>query len=179
MSNDTIRAALEGAVGYLSKHPDDAKSTDSAATATIEQGLVCVVRGPDGAEIRTDMVQSVGGTDSAPSPGWVFRAALASCDATLIAMRAAQEGVALSTIEVTVDSESDDRGILGIDPSVPPGPLSVRTRIRVAADGGNEEQVREVVRWGEEHCPIADTTKRAVPVDVDINTSATPPPDRA
>ena len=32
-------------------------------------------------------------------------------------------------IEVTVDSESDDYGILGLDPAVPAGPLSMRVQV--------------------------------------------------
>ena len=35
-------------------------------------------------------------------------------------MRAAHQGVALDSIEVSVDSESDDRGITGADDRYPP-----------------------------------------------------------
>jgi uncharacterized OsmC-like protein len=56
------------------------------------------------------MVPSVGGTATAPSPGWLLRPAEASCVVTLIAMRAAMSRIALDTLEVTGDSESDDRG---------------------------------------------------------------------
>ena len=115
MSTERIRQAIDGATDYLRAHPDDARSTDSAATATVVDGLVVRVTGPGGESITTDMVPSVGGTASAPSPGWLLRAAEASCVATLIAMRAASLGVTLDTLDVTVDSESDDRGILGID----------------------------------------------------------------
>ncbi len=59
---------------------------------------------------------------SAPSPGWLLRAAEASCVATLITMRAAMLGIDLDTLEVTVDSVSDDRGLLGVDDTVPAGP---------------------------------------------------------
>ena len=72
------------------------------------------VEGPDGHSTATDMPRSVGGANGAPSPGWLFRAALASCEGTLIAMRAAQAGIDLSLLEEVVDSESDDRGILGM-----------------------------------------------------------------
>ena len=44
--------------------------------------------------------------------GWLLRAATASCLATLIAMEAALDGVELSSLEVTVDSQSDDLGIV-------------------------------------------------------------------
>jgi hypothetical protein len=76
---------------------------------------------------QAEIATAVAGGGSAPSPAWLFRAGYASCVPTLISLRAAVEGVELTGLEVTVDSESDDRGILGIDPSVPAGPLSVRS----------------------------------------------------
>ena len=164
MSDETIRTALQGAIGYLTEHRDDARATDSAATATIEEDLRCVVRGPDGAEVHTDMVTSVGGGNTAPSPGWLLRAATASCVATLIAMKAALDEVQLGPVEVTVDSESDDLGILGIDDDVPSGPLSVSVRVRVGSNGNESERLREIVAWAHDHCPLCDLTKREVPI---------------
>ena len=169
MSNDSIRTALEGAIGYLTEHPEDAKSTDSFATATIDEGLRCKVRGPDGAELTTDMVTSVGGNNSAPSPGWVLRAATARCVATLIAMKAALEKVELGDVEVTVDSRSDDLGILGIDEQVPAGPLSVSVRVKVDANGNDPDRIREMVAWAHDHCPVCDLTKRQVPIELETD----------
>jgi uncharacterized OsmC-like protein len=116
----------------------------------------------------TDMVAAVGGSGSAPSPGWLFRAAAASCVATLIAMRAATEGVSLEALEVRVDSESDDRGILGIDPAVPAGPLSIRVAVSVRAPGSDAGRLRDIVEWGVAHCPVTDAVQRAVPLEVAI-----------
>ena len=164
MSSGSIRTALEGAISYLTAHPEDAKATDSYATATIESGLRCVVRGPDGLETHTDMVTSVGGENSAPSPGWLLRAATASCVATLIAMKAALDGVELATLEVTVDSRSDDLGILGIDDEVPAGPLSVSIRVKVGSTSTGPDDLRELVSWAHDHCPLCDLTKREVPL---------------
>jgi uncharacterized OsmC-like protein len=168
MSDETIRTALQGAIGYLTEHPDDAKATDSVATATMEEGLRCVVRGPDGAEVHTDMVTAIGGGNTAPSPGWLLRAATASCVATLIAMKAALDQVQLGNLEVTVDSQSDDLGILGIDDSVPAGPLSVSVRVKVGSNGNEPGRVREIVTWAHDHCPLCDATKRAVPIELEI-----------
>lgn len=167
MSDESIRTALEGAIGYLTENPADARSTDSFATATLEEGLRCVVRGPDGAEMQTDMVTSVGGGNTAPSAGWMVRAATASCVATLIAMKAALDEVQLGNVEVTVDSRSDDLGILGIDDDVPAGPLSVSVRVKVETKGTDHETVRELVSWAHEHCPVCDLTKREVPISLE------------
>ena len=136
--------------------------------ARLDEGLKVTVTAPDGSTVTTDMVKSVGGTDTAPSAGWLYRAALASSNATLIAMGAARAGIELTSLEVTVDSESNDYGILGIDESVPPGPLSVRTRVRVGAKNSDEATVRKALEWGMTHSTVADATKRAVPMTLEV-----------
>jgi uncharacterized OsmC-like protein len=165
-----IRAALERASAHLAQHPDDATATDSVATATLLSGLVVRVTGPDGAEITTDMVPSVGGSASAPSPGWLLRAAEASCVATLVAMRAAMLDIALDHVEVTVDSVSDDRGLLGLEESVPAGPLRGRVHVRLAAAGVEPATLEEIARWGVKHCPVCDAVERSVPITTEIVT---------
>src|SRR5688500_14440643 len=168
-----IGDAIAKATSYLTEHPEDARYTDSEAVASLVGGLRVVVRDPDGRSVETDMSKGIGGTDSAPSPGWLFRAAIASCDTTLIAMRAAMLGISLDEVEVTIDSESNDHGILAIDPSVPPGPLSIRTRVRVRAKDADEATLRSLVEWAVAHCPVCDAAKRAVPVAVEVDALAT------
>jgi uncharacterized OsmC-like protein len=166
-----IRESIENAVRYLSEHPDEARYTDSLARATLGEALRVEVDGPDGLRVATDMPTGVGGRGKEPSPGWLFRAALASCVATTVGMEAARERVSLRSVEVEVDSESDDRGILGLDEAVPAGPLSTRIRIRAAADGVEEAALREVVNRGAGRCPVCDATKRAVDVSIEIETA--------
>jgi uncharacterized OsmC-like protein len=162
-----IAEAIHQAQAYLRDHPEEARYTDSAATAAIVDGLHCRVAGTDGASIETDMPASVGGSALAPSPGWLLRAATASCVATLIAMRTASSGRALTDLQVTVDSESDDRGILALDESVPAGPLS--TRVTVSAGGMNQAELRAVAEWAIEKCPVTDAIRRSVPIQLEIN----------
>jgi uncharacterized OsmC-like protein len=164
-----IGAAVDKAIAYLVEHPGEARYTDSLATARLEGGLRFTVEGPGGERVRTDMSPSVGGEGSAPSPGWLFRAAMASCVGTVAAMRAAQRGVELDHLEVDVDSESDDRGLLGIDPSIPSGPLSMSVRIRLSAPGWSEDELRDVATWGKQHCPVCDAAERTVNVDVTVS----------
>ena len=159
-----IKGAVSGAIEYLIAHPGDAQYTDEAVTAVLESGLrVRSVAG--GVEVVTDMPTSVGGGASAPSPGAFYRAGIASCLATLIALRAAVEEVSLSRLEVTLDSKSDDRGILGADPGVPAGPLSVRAQVVIDADA-SPEQVAQLVDWATEHCPFSEALGRVVPLTV-------------
>lgn len=171
MGTQGIQSAIRAASDYLTAHPDEARSTDSAAVATVVDGLVVSVTGPSGARMTTDMVPSVGGTATAPSPGWLLRAAESSCVATLIAMRAAMLEIALNAVEVTVDSESDDRGLLGIDDAVPAGPLSGRVSIRLTAAGVDPATLEEIAQWGVKHCPVCDALERPIPISVEVATS--------
>ncbi|MEX2548156.1 MAG: OsmC family protein [Chloroflexota bacterium] len=175
MSQAEIKQAIDGAVDYLTSHPDEAAYTDSPATAklTDPHGLAVHVTGPNDATISTDMPTSVGGTNTTASPGWYLRAAEASCVATLIAMRAAQLGVTITEVEVTVDSESNDWGILGIGDdtgqSVPAGPLSTRVAARVLATNSDATQIQQIVNWAVDHCPVTEAVKRAVPMTVEVD----------
>jgi uncharacterized OsmC-like protein len=179
MSQHEIRTKIDAAVEYLTDHPADARYTDSPATAVITDpaGLKAVVSGPDGAALTTDMPTSIGGANSAPSAGWFLRAAEASCVATLIAMRAAHEGVEYERLEVTIDSESDDRGILGMDESVPAGPLRTSVRVRVGSvrvDDEDDDVWDTIVAWAVEHCPVTDAVRRAVPLTYEMITEKDP-----
>jgi uncharacterized OsmC-like protein len=163
----SIADAVAQATDYLIAHPDEARYRDSVATATISSGLRAEIRGPGGESAATDMPAGIGGSASAPSPGWLMRAAAASCVASLIAIRAAATGVAHGTIEVAVDSESDDRGILGLDDSIAAGALSMRI---VATVGGlTAVDARPLVEWAVGHCPVTDTVARTVAIEIEVS----------
>lgn len=164
---EAIRNAITQASNHLSEHPDAARSTDAAATAFLEDGLRFRVDGP-GWSLTTDMAKSVGGGSSAPTPAWLMRAALATCDATLVAMEAARDGIELTDLEVAVESESDFRGVLGVDPTVQPGPLSMRVGIRVAAANASDEQLRAIVERAEARSPVRDALARELPMSTEI-----------
>jgi uncharacterized OsmC-like protein len=169
MSIEHIRRSLDQSAQHLAEHPQDALYLDAPAVAVIETGLRCRADGPDGAVLFSDMAARLGGGGSAPSPGWLLRAALANCDATVVAMRAAQLGITLRRLEVTVETQSDDRGILGLADAVPAGPLSFRVRIRIAADDTSPEQLHALVRWAEAHSPVSDAVRRAVPCTTEVS----------
>jgi uncharacterized OsmC-like protein len=164
----TIQEAVVAASRYLTDHPNEARYRDSPARARVIDGLIVEVEGPDGAQLRTDMPRAIGGTESAPSPGWLFRASIAACVASLVLIRAAALGVTLTSVEVDVDSESDDRGILGLDASIPAGPLSSKIVISLGSDGGRNSELDALARWAVEHCPSSEALGRKIPVEVEL-----------
>jgi uncharacterized OsmC-like protein len=167
---ESIRNAIETTSGHLREHPEAAAGTDAAATAVREEGLRFRVEGPKG-QVTTDMSKSVGGDATAPTPGWLLRAALASCDATAVALEAARDGIELTDLTVTVESESDFRGALGVDDAIHPGPLAVRVRIQLAAANATEDQLREIVQRAESRSPVGDAVARAVSMTTEIVTA--------
>lgn len=168
MSIETIQHALKGVREFLRANPDKAQGSDSQAVAVYCEGLQVRVNGPNDAAIVTDMPTTVGGGGSAPTPGWFMRAGLASCDATLIAIRAAEAGIRLTMLEVTVDSISDDRGMFGIGDDIPSGALNVRTRIRIGAENTSDQRIREIVDEALTRSPVADMIRRAIPLSHEI-----------
>ncbi len=164
----TIAEKVADASAYLTEHPDEARYRDFGARARLGPDLSVAVDGPSGETLTTDMPAGIGGTGRSPSPGWYFRAAQASCVAALIGIRAASLGIALDDVEVEVDSESDDRGILGLDPAIPAGPLSGRVVVSIRAAGRTPEELESLGRWAVDHCPVVDALRRAVPTEVEI-----------
>jgi uncharacterized OsmC-like protein len=171
---DEIRAATEAAGAYLRAHPEEAAYTDSVATARVEEGLRVRVEGPAGEVLETDMPAAVGGSGRHPSPGWFLRASVAACVASLATMRAAQLGIDGFRCEVEVDSESDDRGILGLDNAVPGGPLSMRIGLTLVSGELRLDALEELAVWAVEHCPVSDAVRRAIPVHVEVSEAGAP-----
>ena len=165
-----IAESVANASAYLTAHPDEARYRDGAATATLESGLRVSVSGPGGESLLTDMPSGIGGGSSTPSPGWFMRAATAACVASLIGIRAATKGIVCDGIEVIVDSESDDRGILGLAEDIPAGPLSVRIVISIRSNADSSE-IESVAQWAVAHCPVSDAVARAVPVEIVVQAS--------
>jgi uncharacterized OsmC-like protein len=170
MAVQEIREAQDKHIKTITEDPAKGRSKNAPATATLQDGLKLRVTGPRGEVVETDMPSLVGGTASGPAPSWLMRAGLASCTASTIAMRAARLGVVLDTLEVTVESESDYRGFLGVDDSVSAALMGLRTHVRISAKGADEDQLREIARWGDEHSPVACTLRETenMPLDVEV-----------
>ncbi len=178
MSNSSIRESLQKIETHFSNHPELAKLKNPAAVATIQGGLLCQARGPHGESATTDMPVAMGGTASAPNPGWLLRAALASCLATTLSARSARLGIPLSLVEVTVESDSDVLGVLGLSPEITAGFTHVTTRVRISSDSAPRSDLEELVKWSAQHSPVGrtvcDATSSALAVEIVSNVARQP-----
>ena len=168
MSETPVRDAIERLSSAISADVSKARAKSMPATARLTSGLRCELTGPRNERYATDMPPAMGGGGAAPNPGWFLRGAIASCTASVIAMRAAKLGVALKELEVTVDTDSDLRGILGLDEKVSAGQSAVRMKVKIGAPGASPDALRELVNWAEAHSPVSCTLKRAPACSLDV-----------
>ena len=178
MASSDIAAALARVKAVLRKRPLAGIVDDAAAVYSWRGGMRVVTQSAAGAQAITDMPVELGGSGDQPSPGWLLRAALASCAVTRIAMAAAEADIDLHTLEASAHSRSDGRGLLGLPDTdgtpVSVGPGEVTMRVRIGATGVAPERLRELVDQAIALAPVSQALARplAVALQVDVEVSA-------
>lgn len=175
MAMDQVAASMERVVSALRRKPHAGLHEDTPATVRWAGGLRTVARTAAGAEVATDMPAAIGGEESAPTPGWLLRTALASCAVTRIAMEAASRGIALHTLEADATSRSDLRGLVGVADAdgrpVPAGPLAMDLHVRIGAPGVDAALLRALVEATPGCSPV--TAALAQPLAVGLHVEVT------
>jgi len=167
MSNSRVRESLERLHRVFLERPAAAKKSNPSASARWQDGLRCEVTGPHGETVVTDMPTAMGGDGAGPNPGWLLRASMASCTATAIAMRAARLGITLRSLTVTVHSESDARGLTGID-GVSTALSGMRMSIEIGANVP-DQQLRDLATTGEAQSPVNCTLRERPSLAIDVS----------
>jgi hypothetical protein len=88
MSTRDIAAALQRARSVLERRPDMGLHDDAPASASWQGGTRVVTRHANGTELPSDMPTELGGSGDRITPGWLFRAGMASCPCTAAPTRA-------------------------------------------------------------------------------------------
>ena len=176
MAVQEIAAALQRAESVYRRRPSAAHQQDAPAMATWKGGLRIVATHQDGTSIATDMPTEFGGSGDQVSPGWLFRAGLAGCAATCIAMCAATQGIALRSLRLSAYSAGDARGVLGMTDAdgtpVFAGFQDLRLRVQISAPLVSEERLRALVEQGLRASPIYATLHTTVPIGIEIEVGA-------
>lgn len=172
MGSKEVAVAMRRAEEIFRRKPGLGLHDDPPATVRWERGTRMVASHAGGARVETDMPAELGGSGDQVTPGWLFRAGVASCAATAIAMHAALSGIELEELEVDVSSRTDTRGLLGMEGedgrAVFAGPGEMRLRVRIAAPGVAPERLRELVARARSCAPIGAAVEHAVPVALDV-----------
>jgi len=172
MTSQHIATAMQRVASALERRPDLGLHDDAPATARWENGTRIVASHANGTRMSTDMPGEIGGTGDQVTPGWLFRAGLASCTATRIAMGAAAAGIELASLEVLAGSRSDTRGMLGManaDGSpIDATPRDVQLLVKISAPGAAPARLQALVEECYRCSPISSAVENAVPVALKV-----------
>jgi organic hydroperoxide reductase OsmC/OhrA len=176
MATLKIATAMQRVESVLTRRPEVGLHDDAPATARWESGTRIVSSHVNGTQMSTDMPSELGGSGDQVTPGWLFRAGLASCLATRIAMGAAAARIEVAMLEVMASSRSDARGLLGMPDAsgelVSAGPRDVQLVVRIAAPGISPERLRNLVEDCNRCSPASTALRDAVPVALRIDVDA-------
>jgi organic hydroperoxide reductase OsmC/OhrA len=171
MTMQDVAQALQRASSALERRPDMGLHDDAPATARWQRGTRVVSSHANGTAVESDMPQELGGTGDRITPGWLFRAGIAACATTSIALRAASEGIELTSLEVQVGSRSDTRGLLGLRDArgelVYAGPGDVTLRVRLSGNA-SAQRLRELVEDGCRCSPIPNAVRAPIDYALEI-----------
>lgn len=172
MAQQDIAAALHRVRSVFQRRPEAGMHDDTPATARWVQGTRVATSHADGHTLATDMPAELGGRGDEVTPGWLFRAGLASCAATSIVLAAADAGLVLSALEVKATSRSDARGLLGMADAqgrpVYAGPGEMTLHVHIAADGAAPERLRALVEAALRQSPIPSAVCQATPLALQV-----------
>ena len=176
MAAQDLAAALQRVEAVLLRRPETGLHDDAPATARWDNGTRILTSHANGTQLPTDMPGELGGSGDQVTPGWLFRAGLASCAATTVAMAAAAEGIELAALEVRASSRSDTRGLLGMpdDKGEPvyAGTRDVQLLVRISAPGISPERLRSLVEDGLRRSPVPNAVQTATPLAVHVEVDA-------
>jgi uncharacterized OsmC-like protein len=122
-----------------------------------------------GVGLRAAAHPSVGGDNDAPCSADLLLASLAACQEITLRMVAANMGIALEELEVSVEGDWDPRGTLAMGREFPVGLTAIRARTHVVvANDERGERAERLLRSAERYCVILDTLRRGVPVEATL-----------
>lgn len=173
MIESNVATTLGRAVSALERRPEMGLHDDAPAIARWDGDVRVATSHANGTTIESDMPRELGGAGERITPGWLFRAGLAACATTSIAMTAAAQGIALTLLEIRVRSRSDTRGLLGMrdGDGVPvyAGPQDLALDVRIAAPGVDGDRLRELVEDGCRCSPVPNAVQHALPMPIRVD----------
>lgn len=172
MAAQDIAAAMQRVESVLRRRPEAGLQDDTPALAQWAGGLRARAAHANGTALVTDMPAEIGGSGEGVTPGWLLRAALASCAVTRIAMSAAAAGIVLQTLEARAHSRSDARGLFGLCESdgarVSAGPGDVHLVVRIGAAGVAAQRLRALVHESCACAPVSRAMEEPLPVALQV-----------
>jgi uncharacterized OsmC-like protein len=108
------------------------------------------------------------GTDLAPNAGEAALHALSSCLGVTYAYSAAAMGIDITSLNFEMETDTDLRGFMELDPKVRPGLSQIRVKVHLDCNG-TPQQIKELHAQVLRTSPLYDTFKN--PVDIKLSTA--------
>jgi uncharacterized OsmC-like protein len=138
--NDVAADPAKGAVRFQVKSAWQGQTKSRATVESYNLGGQEVKRH---FEIAVDEPLELLGENTAPNPQEMLMTALNACIMVGYVAGAAMKGIRLDKVEIETSGQLDLRGFLGIDPSVPPGYVTIQYTVTMKGNG-SEADFREI-----------------------------------
>jgi uncharacterized OsmC-like protein len=116
----------------------------------------------------TDHPAILVGADHGPTPVEFLLVGLAGCITAGIGNIAAVRGVALTSVEASIEGDLNVLGILGKSDEVRNGYTGIRARFRIRGDAP-AEKLRAIVEQSKARSAVFDVLANGVPVDITVD----------
>jgi uncharacterized OsmC-like protein len=171
MSQAALKEALSRTVQGIQDNPVMSRVVFEAETALVE-GVRCSGRVRNFAPMVVDEPPELGGQDQAANPVELLLVALGSCQEIMYAAMAAMMGIKLDEVKVNLKGSLDLKGLLGMDPAIPPGYQKI-TFETILTSSASEDDLRKLIEAVEAHCPVLDTLVRPIEVTGKVTVNGT------
>jgi len=162
-----LRARQQELRERYTRDPDSAKVvlTVRSADSDLADPLHCTTTPGLDVMWRSGAHAAVGGVGDSPCSGDVLLGALAACQEITLRMVAANMGIRIQSLTVTVEADWDPRGTLAMR-GFPIGLTAVRCHTQVTVeDDGKGDRSERLLRSAEKYCVVLNTLRDGVPVD--------------
>lgn len=155
LMQENLRANPEGA---MAKFSADSRQVQGLQSETKIRQFTLTVDEPE----------SLGGTDTGPNPVELILGALASCQEITYRAFAEALEIPLDSVSVRIEGDLDLRGFFAVDDQVRAGFQNIHGTVELDSPA-SEEQLAQLKKVVDAHCPVLDILREPVPVSLDLN----------
>ncbi|MEM9682897.1 MAG: OsmC family protein [Pseudomonadota bacterium] len=163
---NAIKDALTRAEKTVTLRPERGQRT-YCSVATVGEGTRCDVA-EAGRTLTLDVGKALGGQDAGPNPSMVYRSAMSGCIAIGVKQWAARRDVPVEHVEVSLETDVDARGQLGVRDDIVPGFEAIRLSI-VVTSTASQEEIEQLVTASLKYSPLMDALLRPQSVERHIS----------
>ena len=169
MNKDELRAAQAPLKQQYQEHPETALIT-SHAKGDAGDGISCKLT-IGGTTLEAGLHAAAGGNGDQLCSGDLLLDALVACAGVTVKAVATAMGITLTSAIIEAEGDTDFRGTLAVDRSVPVGFKAIRLNFRLQSDA-EEASLNKLIELTERYCVIYQTLKAGVAIETSLQLNA-------